>query len=413
MKIILGFLILYLIMPYFGLWTFTNHQLNLYGNIDNCLIRSYSIHLVIIFSIIFLIIFLTNTKKKYLHNEDIKPNKINSVLNKSIIFLIISLFFQLFVFGGLDILLGNTGRGEFRTTLGFLGFLYNFFTMFLPAGIIIISSIFFKVSDKRIFFRVKIYIIFFLGLLIGILTGFKFTAILILSGGLVQLSDSLKIKYLFIIAIFFLFLMSFSAYYFMDLDPETALNYIFARATSVALEGTVGVWNLFPNGGTDSWMALLYAFGNKLSSLITGYSTTDIEFLKINITRLIGYLTYPKHEEALSGAFNLTVTNFGEGVYYFGKYYYFIFSIITGTILGFTIRYYFKTIQNNKILKNTMINVYMMTVLFPWLMGGVIGNLFGIPTIIYMLLLYIILKIIISNIIFKKRNFNENTIYNR
>ena len=150
--------------------------------------------------------------------------------------------------------------------------------MFLPAGIIIISSIFFKVSDKRIFFRVKIYIIFFLGLLIGILTGFKYTAILIISAGLVQLSDSLKMRYLFVITIFFLSLMSFSAYYFMDLDPETALNYIFARATSVALEGTVGVWNLFPNGGTDSWMALLYAFGNKLSSLITGYGTTDIDF---------------------------------------------------------------------------------------------------------------------------------------
>ncbi len=404
MKIIFGFLSLYLIMPYLGLFTFSEHEKNLFGDIDNYFIVSYTIHLLIIFMLVLIILYKTNLKKDYISQKFISNKKINSIFNKSILFLIIALFFQLFVYGGINILLGKIGRGDFRTTLGFLGFFYNFFTMFLPAGIIVISSIYYKISNRQKLFKRKLFIIYFLGLLIGVLTGFKFTALLILSAGLVQVDRFIKMKYLITLGIFFLFLMSFSAYYFMRLEPEVALQYIFARATSVALEGTVGIWNLFPDGGTDSWMALMYAFGNKISSLLTGYNTDSIDFLKINITRLIGYLTYPKANEALSGAFNLTVTNFGEGVYYFGKYYYFIFSIITGLILGITIKIYYKTIDVNSIIKNTMLTIYMMLVVFPWLMGGVIGNLFGIPTFIYMLLLYLSLKLINSNIIIRKLN---------
>jgi len=412
MKILLGFLVLYLVLPYFGLFTFTNHEENLYGGISDYFVISYSIHLIIIFTVIFSILYITKTDKKYNSRTILNDKLLNMVFNKSIIFLLIAIFIMLFIFGAINVVLGNSGRGELRVTLGFFGFLYNFFTMFLPAGIIVIASIYYQLSNRSKKFRIKLYFIYFLGLLIGVLTGFKFTAILILSAGLVQMSDSIRVKSLILIGLLFLGLTVFSAFYFMGLDGFTALNYVFARATSVACEGTVGVWNLYPNGAEDAWMALLYSVGNKLASLLTGYQVTDVEFLKVNITRLIGYLTYPKASEALSGAFNLTVTNFGEGIYYFGKYYYFIFSILTGLILGFTIRYFFITKTANHILTNTMISVYMMITVLPWLMGGVIGNLFGIPTFIYMLLLYGSLKIITSKLSYRRLR-NEDTIYNR
>jgi len=273
--------------------------------------------------------------------------------------------------------------------------------MFLPSGILAITSIYYKVSDKRKKLKRKLILIYILAMTIGILTSFKYTVVLIASVGLVQMSQYIKLKNLIIIGSVFLALMTFSAFYFMGMENGTvALQYVFSRATAIALEGTVGIYNHFPNGGDDAWMALLYAFGNKLASLLTGYSVDSVDFLKVNITRLIGYLTYPKADEALSGAFNLTVTNFGEGVYYFGKYYYFIFSIITGIILGTTIRFFLKTLGKS-FVKNSIITVYMMIVIFPWLMGGVIGNLFGIPTIIYFSILYFVLNIINSNILYK------------
>jgi len=400
MKILLGFLILYLILPYFGLFTFTNHQENLYGAIDDYFITSYTIHLLIISIIVSVAIYFTNTNKEYCANTISNNKYLNMIFNKSILFLLLTIVIILFIFGGINIVIGNSGRGEFRTTLGFFGFLYNFFTMFLPTGIIVLASIYYKLSDRSKIFQYKLYLIYFLGLAIGLLTGFKFTAILIVSAGLVQMSEYIKFRYLLFLVSLFLSITVFSAFYFMDLDGVTALNYVFARATSVACEGTVAVWNLYPNGAEDSWMALLYGLGNKLASLLTGYQVTDIEFLKINITRLIGYLTYPKYDEALSGAFNLTITNFGEGVYYFGRNFYFIFSILTGLILGFTIRYFFLTKTSLMIIKNVIVNIYLMIVVFTWLMGGAIGNLYAIPTFVYLFLLFLTLKLITSRIVY-------------
>jgi hypothetical protein len=404
MKVILGFLILYLFLPYIGIFTFNQHEQNIFGTVSEYFKISYTIHLIIILLIITFFIYLSPINNQFNEDKNLSLKKINHIYNKSILFLLGGIFIQLFIFGGINILLGISGRGEFRTTLGFLGFFYNFLTMFLPAGIIVLTSIYYQLSPKKNKIVKKLYFIYFLGILIGVLTGFKYTSILIMSAGLVQMSSYIKYKYIILIGLLFASLTIFSAFYFMGFENGLdAWSYVMARATSVAAEGTVGVWNIFPDGGSDSWMALLYAFGNKIALLLTGYNVTDIEFLKINLTRLIGYLTYPKADEALSGAFNMTVTNFGEGVYYFGQYYYFIFSIITGILLGSFTRYVFITNKQPFIVKHTILVVYLMIVLFPWLMGGVIGNLFGIPTLVYLILLYIVLKLITSKIKYKDK----------
>jgi len=392
-------------MPFVGLLTFTPWEENLYGHVDHYLVLSYAIHLIIIFGIILLFLKKINPKIDFSYTPDISPKKVSSVLNKSLITLVILICIELFVFGAINIISGVTSRGDFRTTLGVFGFFYNAVTMFLPAGIIVLASIYYKLSDRRKKFKYKLLLIYILALSIGVFTGFKYTALLITSAGLVQMSNYIKIRQLVFIGSLFLGLMTFSAFYFMRMDDGAiALQYVFARATSVAVEGTVGVYNVFPEGGNDAWMNLLYAFGNKIASVLTGYSVTDPEFLKVNLTRYIGYMTYPKADEALSGAFNLTVTNFGEGVYYFGKYYYFIYSFITGTIVGYIIYKFFRTRHNDMIIFHTMINVYMMVVVFPWLMGGMIANLFGIPTIVYMIILYVVLKFIHAEIIIRNKS---------
>jgi len=323
---------------------------------------------------------------------------INRVYKRGLLVLIITLILVLFYYGAIDIWMGKIGRGEQRIRLGYLGFLYNFFTMFLPAGIVALSSFLYKYSQNQKKFRKKLYLIYLLAISIGVSTGFKYTAILIISVGMVEMSKYVKLKYIVFFALLFLLLTTFSAYFFMGLDPETALNYVFARATSVAAEGTVAVYNLFPEGAPDAWMALLYAFGNKISSVLTGNEVNSVEFLKINITRYIGYLTYPKADEALSGAFNLTITNFGEGVYYFGKYYYFIFSLITSSIINYSVYLWYTTNRPTKIIFHSMVSIYLMLVVLPWLMGGAIGNLFGIPTFIYLLLVYLTFKFLLSKI---------------
>lgn len=397
MKIILGFLFLYLFLPYVGLYTFSENERNLFGEVDVYLKVSNFIHIAVVFTITLGFCFYRVSQGGYKSHTFKTDSEITSMYNKCILILLFCILVMIY-FGSLKVLLGTIGRGELRTQLGFFGFFYNFVTLFLPSGIVALASSLYLVSSRNNRLRYHLLFIYLFAIIIGVSTGFKYTALLIASAGLMQLNDILKYRTIFIVIIIFTSLMLFSAVVFMQLDLEVAISYLIARATSVASQGTVAVWNIFPNGGNDASIALLYGLGNNLSSLITGYDIQSVEFLKVNITRLIGYLTYPKPDEALSGAFNLTVSNFGEGVYYFGKHFYFLFSIFTGGAIGFWIRKYRKSLKSQKILFNTLCLIYISNVLLPWLMGGTVGNIYGIPTLVYMLLLYVFLKFVLSSV---------------
>ena len=393
MKVLFGFILLYLWLPFIGLFNFSQHQIKLYGDVDNYIKISNFIHIFIVLSVCIFIAFWKVRPVEFQRESFYSDFKVKWLYKKSMGIILLCIF-VMFIFGAGAVLNGEIGRGELRSNLGPFGFFYNFFTMFLPAGVISLCSAIYLLSTRSRFLRNRLILIYIMTISVGMLTGFKYTALLISSAGLIQLSSVLKFRYLVFLGTCFFGLMYVSAIYFMSLDMDVALSYLLARATSVSSEGTVAVWNIFPYGGDDAWMALLYGFGNKLSSLLTGYPVNSVDFLQINITRLMGYLTYPKPEEALSGAFNLTVTNFGEGVYYFGMYYYFVFSLITGTVLGIAVRYLRKSFRNERLLTNTMLLTYISIVMLPWLMGGAIGNLFGIPTVVYMFLLYLFLKFV-------------------
>ncbi len=232
-------------------------------------------------------------------------------------------------------------------------------------------------------------------MLLGFLTGFKSTAVFIALMGLAGLSPILKFKNLVIFSLIFIFLMAISAYKFMHFASFfDTFNYLFKRATAIAVDGTVGVYNFYPNGGNESYMILLYNLGNKLASLITGYAKDSIEFLKIDLGRQIGYLTYPAKtaQEAITGAFNLTVTNFGEAIYLFGKNFFWIYSLIVSFYIGFIIYLY----KYADLLLKTVLIVYFITALDVG--GGRITNIFAFTTIIYLLALYLILKFIFYKI---------------
>ncbi|RLQ15604.1 hypothetical protein [Vibrio sp. SBT000027] len=393
MKVLFGFILLYLWLPFVGLFNFSQHQINLYGDIDNYIKVSNFIHIVIVLSVCCFIAFWKVRQVEFQPESFYSDFKVKWLYTQSMGIILFCICVML-IFGAGAVLNGEIGRGELRANLGPFGFFYNFVTMFLPAGIISLCSAIYLLSTRSRFLRNRLILVYIMTISVGMLTGFKYTALLISSAGLIQLSPVLKFRYLVFVGTCFFGLMLVSASYFMSLDMDVALSYLLARATSVSSEGTVAVWNIFPYGGDDAWMALLYAFGNKLSSLLTGYPVNSVDFLQINITRLMGYLTYPKPEEALSGAFNLTVTNFGEGVYYFGRYFYFVFSLITGTVLGVAVRYLRKSFSTDSLITNTMLLTYISIVMLPWLMGGAIGNLFGIPTIVYMSLLYFFLKFV-------------------
>ncbi|MBA8736604.1 hypothetical protein [Chromobacterium violaceum] len=379
MEIAYALLIIYLIAPYVGLFYFeSSGERIIYGD-ANSAIWPYSIYLLIFFAIVLL--FNLNNKAK-LTVFSIYPEWLARKIIKRCICILIFCIGMMFVYGVGNMLTGETGRGEFRSTLGGLGFFYILFSLFFPASCVAISAQMWVKSRSR---KIGLWfaLCFFLGFICGFLTGFKFTCFLISTPGLILAAPRLGVTKIFFVLALSIAFMLFSATYFMGLDTLDALNYLIQRGTVVAVSGTVGVWNNFRDGGPDAIYTLLYALGNKAASFLIGEPVDSFNFLKVNLTRYIGYLTYPKPEEALSGAFNLTVTNFGEAVYFFGESFSWVFAIISGLITAFMLRSAKKAICNGSDIKAIVLVNFLALVIFPWLLNSMIGNLFGIPTIIY------------------------------
>ena len=401
MKFVLGLLIVYLFFPYLGLFNYDGFG----GRVTNEMKILYILHIFIELSIImfFLFILYRSNFISINSNNYIYKYNVKKVIKKSIILLIIAIFINFFIFGNYKILFGIMGRGEFRTTLH-LGFIYNFLSFFFPGAILTLNTHLY--SRLPLFlrkkFKMKIIILFILAMMLGFLTGFKSTAIFIAIMGLIGLSPILNIKHIILTSIIFIFIMAISGYLFMHFENfNQVFFYLLKRATSIAVDGTVGVYNNFPDGAKDSYLILLYIFGNKLASFITGWQVNSLEYLQIDLGRHIAYLTYPSKltDEALSGAFNLTITNFGEAIYLFGKNYFYIYSLLIGLIISLIFFLYIK----GDIKLKVVLSVYFITSVV--IGGGRITNIFAVTTFIYLLGVYLIITFILNTSLNKEYKY--------
>ncbi|WP_124642266.1 hypothetical protein [Aquitalea sp. FJL05] len=382
MKIIYISLIILTTLPYLGLYTFNiGNEAQMYGNTD-AIILPYTIYIIIYLLITFLIMSVKNTKIK--NGIKITGKELNILQIKCFIAISLLLIINLLA-GGYEILNQEIDRGTFRANVDTIGMVYNLVTTFLPSSLLAVTVCAYLHHDgnKNKSTRSLQYLVILLAMLCGITTGFKSTALFIILPALFIYSEKLELKSILIISIVIFIGMAISTAYFMKYPLDGIAKYLFTRSTAIAVSGSVSVWHHFPNGGEDSSYTLLYSLGNNLSSLITGIAKNTPEFLKINLTRYIAYIADPRYDEALSGAFNLTVTNFGEGVYFFGRDYVYIYSIISAAITGIVLLK-FKRHTGNSMLWQVTTAVYIAHVLFPWLLNSMIGNLFGIPTIFNM-----------------------------
>jgi hypothetical protein len=404
MKILILFLSLHLLLPFIGLFNFTKAESELVGSVEDELIYKYFVHMIIIYLFVCISYIIIKSKKNY-NKVYLNYLIVSKKLNIVIFVLFICIIINLYVFGAYKIIIGDLTRSSFRITLSEFGFFYKFTTLYLPMGLLAYSSYLYSIVKNTNKLRIKLLIIFLLSMMIGILTGFKATAIVIALIGLVYLSHKIKLFHLLILGILFLILMLLSTKYFMNFDDFTsAFRYLIIRATSSSSVGTVAIWNLFPEGGKDSFYSLLYIFGNKVSSFVLNIPSNDPEFLKVNVARYISYLTYPNYEDAISGAFNLTVTGFGYSIYYFGKDFYFIYTLLISFVIASSlVLFHYKN-------SNPVFNSILVTFLFINILPevGALHNMFQLTSIIYLIILYLVIKIINSKIIYGKKLYVNN-----
>ena len=400
MKIAIGLIILYLLLPFIGLFTISQYHQNIFGFVSDNLIYSNLIHILIVLAGVIISTVFVNKRNIIFKANTLDDLHVKRILSKCLYMLIFSLFIIL-VFGGYKILLG-VDRGEFRVSIGGgFGPIYTLLTVFSTPAIMTYSTIYYLLSSRNSIHRKKLFYCVLISLIIGLSTGYKFTALLILLPTLIHYFQVLKAKHFIIIGSVFFLLMTSSAMLVMKSGAENAALYVLARATSVASYGTVAVWDNFPEGAKDSYYSFLSIFGNGTTSFLTGVKSGTFEFVKYNLSRHITYVSYPDTYGAVQGSVNLTVTNFGEGVYYFGRNYFYIFSILSSFIIGLIIKVLFWKREKSFLIFNSLISVYFTTVLLQWISGGGITSLFQIPVLIYFILTYFILRFINAKVYFK------------
>lgn len=145
----------------------------------------------------------------------------------------------------------------------------------------------------------------------------------------------------------------------MNMSFAQSVSYNIYRATSLSNMGTLCVWDKFPTGDPQAYMSLLIGLGERIISFLFDVDRHSVEFLKFSLPRYITYLYYGNAQGAIDGVVNLTITSFGEAVYWFGRKFYFIASLIFAFVLYKISIWVFKTRKKDYLLKNVIVSVFL------------------------------------------------------
>lgn len=395
MKLTWFYILAFILFPFYAVF---------YAYIYNGSIEGYSVNLDITISYfihltIMLIIASIISKHKISINYMFSDLHVNRVLNKCIFIALIE-FFLVVIFGGYEIIFQRIYRGDLRLTIGLLGPLYNFIILYVPIALVSISSIIYISSNRIKKFKFKLFIIYTLVLAIGFFSGSKATIIIVTIPGIAILTIKKSFKIILFISIIASFLLIFMTMFVRQIELESAVTFLINRATNMSAYGTIAIWNeLSDSIKFDKFIInFLSIFGSHITTLLTGYEKNSIEFLDYNVSRLITYMVYPDSARALDGSVNLTVTNFGEAIFFFGRDWFWVYSIISGAIIGIVLKNLKKNISLSKIKIATLFNVYFFAIVVPWINSGGVFGLMSLPNFIYLTSIYVILLFICSDV---------------
>lgn len=252
-----------------------------------------------------------------------------------LIFLLLTLFF----FGGIDVILGEIHKSEFRTNtvgahgLGSLAFAIR--KMISPS--ISAYLAFWLLNNEKT--RRNIAIVasnIAFSFIIGASWGFKSTAFLTIMPALIVLFwDVSNRRFITTMVVFIAVAMLFSIFY--DHKNGWALVlYLFERATVSQTEASWKIWDLFINGQLHLSYFKTYAssLGDKFLSMAFGINKEDyINFISYHYTLAATNLVYP-YPEAIKSGTDMATILFSEALIAGGYFGLLIFPIVAGVFTG-------------------------------------------------------------------------------
>lgn len=344
----------------------------------------------------------------------IQPNlgvSTKPVISPYIVFAVVNFIFlliMLFGFGGINVLFGTVGKGEFRTNLGFLGALPFYITRYFSPVLLAYLSFDFKKTEpnkiKTWFYSINIILIIF----IGLTWGFKSTSLFMLIPAVIVYYWKVKwykvilialISITFLISTAVLFdqsKVSLSEFSIDQPSPDNAIAAIFYRITVMQGNTAWYVWDLHAQGIELPAYSptLLAAFGDKFLNLFAGVSLNNInEFAKYHFDVLLTSLATGSFDSRIEGH-NITGTAFVDGVFIGGIYGVVFISVLAGFVIGQCYNVISRAIIYNKPLIGSLTIVYFFGYVFTWLNGGGVTILFHISTVLGLAFTWLYLRYI-------------------
>lgn len=349
-------------------------------------------------------------------NINFQPKKIRKKFKLAIFVLLFFLFLMLFVFGGINVVMGNMGKGEFRVSFGFFGAVPFYITkLFAPAIIAYLTS-YYVVFKSRVSGLGKLYTIsIIIGFLIGASWGFKSTAIMILLPATIILWQKISLRKIILIgALGLVIFTSFAVFYdsrdfaisdinttltnfsieeTFDVKNLNAFSAVLYRLTVVQGNSAWRIWDLYESGMQmpNYWKTFLSIFGDKFLSWSGVTRSNTDAFIQYHYsattTDLIRKATTNESFE-----YNVTATAFSDGVIMGGLFGIFCIGLLAGylsRLIKIKMILFFNT---GNFIGLSIIVVFFTSYFRAWLNSGGFSSLLNVSLFVGLGLTFLFLK---------------------
>lgn len=289
--------------------------------------------------------------------------------------IVMCLTVMLFAVGGVRVLTGEVGKGEFRATLGGFGALTYWITkFFVPVLLAYLAAIYLS-ARKNVQNKLLMAASFAATFVLGLTLGFKTSSIFVLMPAIILLNWRVSFRKVMAYGLIFA-VITFGTFVWFDRTQETAgtiFTTLVVRAT--VLQGDVSwyVWETYVSGKPlpEYGRTLLAVFGDRVFSLLTGY-TRDHQYewvmhhYDFMLTWIIGNPVWAIIEKG----HNVTGTPFSEGVIAAGWPGILFFGVFSGVLVGMNYNIIRSALERNRPVTAAIGATYFLFGTFSYLNGG-------------------------------------------
>ncbi|MFT6908679.1 MAG: oligosaccharide repeat unit polymerase [Oleiphilaceae bacterium] len=297
-----------------------------------------------------------------------------------------------FVSTGYEFLVQGVGSGDLRTSHGLAGPFYRLTIGFLiPALSCLIACLYFFQEKKSLKLRFFVFVYFLLLCLAMISTGYKSTVIFFF-GPFVTVYFMYKGGFSKFVLFCFIFMLVIilATMLVRNIGLYSAFMFIIHRIFYMSAYGDVGFLSVKNDVDLHGAYFFTNLFGRHIYELVF-YASDRLHYINSNLSILISYMVYPDVESVLSGKTNLTVTNYSESLFIFGKAF-LAYGLLLGCYVGFLCGILTRLFSRGQWLLFSLLISYIFSVVLPWMNSGSFLNLFSLFSFIYMFLSYICLR---------------------